>query len=389
MEDKNVKQEDIITHLGDDYHRFEGAIVPPIFQNSLFVMSKDEDSKHMDWDGNQYVYTRMSNPTIELAEKKIAALEGGESARCFSSGMAAISASIMHFVEKDCHVVAVRSLYSGAREVFNDYLKKFGVEVTYVKGDDAEEFEKAIRPNTKLIYLESPSTFTFVIQDLEKIAQIAKTHGIGTVIDNTYATPIHQNPLKYGIDIVVHTVSKYLSGHSDIVGGVAVGSKKIMQEMAAKERALLGGNMDPHQAWLLTRGMRTLTVRLKQHEENALKVAEYLEGHPKVKRVIYPGLKSFPQYEMAKKYLSGNNGLLSFIPDSSGENIMKFVKALEYFQWGCSWGGFESLVMPIGVGMDEETSKRNDTPINLVRLHIGLENVDTLIKDLDNAMKNL
>lgn len=384
-----MKKEDIIAHLGDDYHRFEGAIVPPIFQNSLFVLSKDDNGKHLDWDGNEYTYTRMSNPTIELAEKKIAALEGGESAKCFSSGMAAITSSIMHFIEKDCHVIAVRSLYGGTREFFNRYLKKFGVEVTYVKGDNVQEFEDAIRPNTKLIYIESPSSFNFVIQDLEKIGEIAKSHRIGTVIDNTYATPIHQNPLEYGIDIVVHTASKYLSGHSDIVGGVAVGSKKIMSEMANSERSLLGANMDPHQAWLLTRGMRTLNVRLKQHAENAMKVAAYLEAHSKVKEVIYPGLKSYEYYDRAKKYLKGNNGLLSFIPYGNKDSIMKFVKELEYFQWGCSWGGFESLVMPIGVNMDDETLEMCDIPKNVVRLHVGLEDVDTLIEDLDRALKLL
>ncbi|MDF2673485.1 MAG: Cystathionine beta-lyase/cystathionine gamma-synthase, partial [Clostridiales bacterium] len=231
-----------------------------------------------------------------------------------------------------------------------------------------------------------PSTFVYSIQDLEKISALAKAYGIATVIDNTYSTPLFQNPIKFGIDMVIHTASKYLGGHSDIVAGVIVGKKETLTQMIEKERALFGGNMDPHQAWLLIRGMRTLPVRIKQHQESAKKVADFLEGHSKIQRVLYPGLKSHPQYELGKKQMSGYTGLMSFIPKGSTDEIMKFVKNLRYFQLGCSWGGFESLVASISVGKSDEENKRNHLSNNLVRIHVGLENVETLIEDLDRGL---
>jgi len=377
---KEYTHEDICTHLGDDYDRYLGAIVPPIFQNSLFTRKRTEHG---------YVYTRVSNPTIEVAEKKIAALERGEEARCFSSGMGAISAAIMHHISNGSHVIAPRNIYPPARIFLEEYLKRFDVEVTFVSGEELEDFEKAIRPNTKLIYLESPSSLIFSLQDLEAVAQLAKAHGIATIVDNSWATPIYQNPLSLGIDMVVHSASKYMGGHSDIVAGVAVGKSEAMHDLAKNERELFGANMDPHQAWLLIRGLRTLPLRMKQHQESAMKVAEFLENHSKVHRVLYPGLKSHPQYKLGKKQMTGYSGLMSFIPKGSPEDIMSFVKALKYFEEGPSWGGYESLISTPGVGMDEETSKRTGIPQGLVRISIGLENVDTLIQDLDQALSLL
>lgn len=377
-----MKKEDICAHLGDDYHRFMGAIVPPIFQNSLFVQPTEVNNINE----QDYVYTRINNPTTEIAEKKLAALEEGEDAKCFSSGMAAISSAIMFYASKDCHIICIKNVYGPTREFFEKYLSKFGIETSFVSGDNIEEIEKAIRKNTKLIYLESPSSIVFSIQDLEKISKIAKAYKIGTIIDNTYSTPLFQNPINYGIDMVIHTASKYLGGHSDIVAGVIVSKKDILEQITVNERALFGGIMDPHQAWLLIRGMRTLPVRIKQHQENAIQIANFLEGHSKVKQVLYPGLKSHPQYELGKKQMSGYTGLMSFIPKGNPEEIIKFVKHLKYFQLGCSWGGFESLVSPISVGKSDEELKLTNLPANLVRIHVGLENVTTLIDDLDRNL---
>lgn len=376
------KKEDICTHLGEDYSKYMGAIVPPIFQTSLFVQPTEVNNITE----QEYVYTRINNPTTEIAEKKLAALEEGEEAKCFSSGMAAISSAIMFYIEKDCHVICVQNVYGPTRDFLASYLQKFGVETTFVSGDDIDEVEKAIRKNTKLIYLESPSTFVYSMQDLEKISELAKAYGIATVIDNTYSTPLFQNPLKYGIDMVIHTASKYLGGHSDIVAGAIVGKKETLSQMVEKERALFGGNMDPHQAWLLIRGMRTLPIRIKQHQESAKKVADFLEDHSKIQRVLYPGLKSHPQYELGKKQMTGYTGLMSFVPKGNTDEIMKFVKNLRYFQSGCSWGGFESLVAPISVGKSDEENKRNHLPANLIRIHVGLENVETLMEDLDRGL---
>lgn len=373
-------KEDICAHLGDEYDRYLGAIVPPIFQNSLFTRKNVNHG---------YNYTRVSNPTIEIAEQKIAALEEGEAARCFASGMAAISTAIFYWLSKDSHVITVKSVYAPVRSFLEAYLKKFGVEVTFVDGESIEEFEKAIRPNTRLIYLESPSSNIFVMQDMEAVARLAKSHGIATVIDNTWATPLFQNPLKSGIDMVVHSATKYLGGHSDIIAGVLIGRKDRMDEITVNERGLFGGTMDPHQAWLLIRGLRTLPVRMKQHRENAMRVAEYLENHPGVERVIYPGLKSHSGYELGKRQMEGYSGLMSFILKGGTKNIKSFVDNLEYFQVGPSWGGFESLLTTPGSGIDEEASRRTGIPQGLIRISVGLENADTIISDLDKSLSLL
>ena len=351
--------EDICAHLGDDYDTFCGAIVPPIFQNTLFVQPTEVNGLTQ----TEYAYTRVSNPTVDIAERKIAALEGGDGALCFGSGMAAISSAILHYARTRCHIVAVSSIYGPSASLIRDWLApKFGVTFTFVDGRDIAEIRDAIRPETSLIYLESPSSFVFRMQDLEAVAALAKEHGIGTAIDNTYATPLHQNPLRHGIDIVCHTATKYLGGHSDILGGAVVAYREIISSIQGKERALLGGNMDPHQAWLLIRGIRTLPLRLKQHGENAAKVAEFLENHPKVETLLYPGSASYPQKELFDRYISGTNGLMSVIIRGETADAQKFVNYLHEFQNGCSWGGFESLTIFIG----GKTGR-------LVRLHVGLE----------------
>ena len=221
------------------------------------------------------------------------------------------------------------------------------------------------------------------MQDLEGVAKIAREFGAGTVIDNTYAAGLHQHPLKHGIDIVCHTVSKYMGGHSDIVGGAVVARREIIESMYSRERMLLGGCMDPHQAWLLIRGLRTLPLRVKQHGENAMKVAEFLENHPKVDRVFYPGSKTYDQPELFDKYLSGTCGLMSITVKGGKEEALRFRDALHFFQNGCSWGGFESLVIYLGC---DEKQRPFGRPDHLIRLHIGLEDVNTLIADLAQAL---
>ena len=377
---------DIVTHVGDEYAEFMGAIVPPIFQNSLFLKPTPYNGIP---EGNEFVYTRVNNPTIDIAERKIAALECAEAAACFSSGMGAISAAIMHFVKKDCHIIAPHTIYGPTRTFITKYLaEKFGVTHTFVHGSDLEEIKAAIRPETTLIYLESPSSLVLYMQDIEEIAKIAKEHGIGTAIDNTYATPLHQNPYTYGIDLVCHTASKYMGGHSDIVAGVVAGSKEMIAQIAHEERELLGSCMDPHQAWLLIRGLRTMPVRVKAHGESGLKVAKWLEQHPCVKEVFYPGLDSHPQKELVDKYLKGGlNGLIGFVYDGSAEQAREFMYSLKMFQYGVSWGGFESLVAPGSVGLTDEEAAAIGMPANVVRIHVGLEDVDTLIADLEQAFE--
>ncbi|NLN83362.1 MAG: PLP-dependent transferase [Firmicutes bacterium] len=385
-QDKLYKtNEDICTHLGDDYAKFHGAIVPPIFQNSLFVKPTPNNGVVTD-----YVYTRVANPTTEIAEKKIAAMEKAEGALCFSSGMAAITSAILHFVRSDSHVVYVASGYGPTRNFLTKYCgSRLNVSTTAVIGTTLDEIEKAIEPNTKLIYLESPSSGVFRMQDIGAIAKIAKARGIGTVIDNTYATPLYQNPLLHGIDIVVHTASKYMGGHSDIVAGALCANAEIIKSIQHNEREWLGGIMDPHQSWLLTRGLRTFPLRVKQHAENAKIIAKFLENHPKIAKIYYPGSDTYEQKELFDKYMTGMNGLLSFIPKASAEETMNFIYNCKVFQYGVGWGGFESLIINLTVGLTEEEAKNQDCPANLVRIHCGLEDHQTLIEDLSQALDKM
>ena len=370
--------EDICAHLGDNYEDWLGAVNPPIYQTTLFTATSKPSG---------FVYTRVSNPTTEVAERKIAALEGADGALCFGSGMAAITSAINHFVKANCHIIVVNTAYCDARRYITDYLaKKSGVTYTYVLGDDIKEIEAAIRPETTLIYLESPSSAILRMQDLEAIAKLAKAHGIGTAIDNTYATPLYQQPLKWGIDISIHTVSKYLCGHSAVVGGVLCAREEIIRSIQDNERALLGSLLSPMDSYLLCMSLRTLPIRMAKHGENGRKVAEFLENHPKVERVFYPGSKTYPWKELFDKYMTGTTGLVSVVPKGSKEEVENFCHSLKGFLQGVSWGSYESIVSGKSVGMTEERARAEGMVPNIVRLNIGTENIETTLKNLDEAL---
>jgi cystathionine beta-lyase len=385
---KQSSDEQIVTHLGDEYERFHGAVVPPIYQNSLFVFENFEQlTEAMKDEQSSYLYWRGTNPTVEIVEKKLAALEKGEKCKLFSSGMAAISSAILTFLEAGDHVLSVSNIYGPTTKFFT-YIEKFGITHTNTLNTDLEAIESLIRPNTKVIYLESPTTMSFKLVDLKAIAALAKQRGIKTIIDNTWATPIFQNPITYGIDIVVHSVSKYLGGHSDLVGGALITSKEIMDQLFYHEYQLLGGVMPPYEAWLLMRGLRTLPIRMKAHQESGLKIASFLEEHPAVKKINYPGLPSSPEYQLGKQQLKGYSGLLSFeLKNNQFEAVRAVINHLKQFQIGVSWGGFESLVISPNYGYNVDQLVKSGMDPGLIRISVGLEHVDELMEDLDAALK--
>ncbi len=392
--DRKPEIETLLSHYGEDREGNRGAVVPPIFQNSLFTF-KDWDAIDAAFEDpvNNCIYTRGRNPSVAVAEEKIAALAGGERAKLFASGMGAISSAIMHCVRKGCHVVTIRNIYGPANNFFNVYLReKMGIDTTFVSGETVEEFEAALRPETALIYLESPSSAVFSLQDVRGVAGVAKKHGVRTVIDNTWATPLFQKPLALGVDLEVHSCSKYLGGHSDIVAGVVIGGEKDIREIFLEEHALFGAKMAPFEAWLLTRSLRTLPMRVARHQENTAKVASWLERHPKIRRVAWPGLASHPQHELAKKQMTGFTGLFSFeLATERIENIKAFVNSLKYFSIGVSWGGHESLIYAPVISALKELPPERFAELGIVpgvmRVSIGLENADDLIADLDRALE--
>ncbi|MDN5202474.1 aminotransferase class I/II-fold pyridoxal phosphate-dependent enzyme [Fulvivirgaceae bacterium BMA10] len=393
MNDK-LKLETILMHLAEEREAYKGAVVPPIFQNSLFTF-KDWQSIDEAFEDriNQFIYSRGKNPTVKMVEEKIAHMAGGERAQLFPSGMAAITASCLHFLEPHDHVIAVKNLYGPANNLLKNYLvKKMNIEITFVSGENIQDFENAIQENTKLIYLESPSTAVFTLQDIQAVAELAKQRNIKTMIDNTWATPIFQKPLAMGIDLEVHSCSKYLGGHSDLVGGVVIGRQEDIDDIFHHEYELLGAKTAPMEAWLLMRSLRTLPMRMEKHQSNALAVAQFLESHPKIEVVHYPGLPDFPQYTLGQKQMSGYTGLMAFkLKTNMLEKIKAFVNSLKIFQVGVSWGGHESLVYAPAISylkeLDEEQFKGLGISLGDIRISVGLEHKDDLINDLRNALE--
>lgn len=389
--------ETLCAHFGEDPTRYAGAAVPPLYQNSLFT-SPDTDAflhrtaRHPE----VYDYTRVANPTTDILEAKLAVLERMEAARCFGSGMAAVSGAILHGVRSGDHVIAVDSVYGPARMFLSDYLARFEVSVTYVPGTDPQQFADALRPNTRLFYLESPSSLIFQIQDLRAVCTLARERGILTVMDNSWASPYFQNPAEFGVDLVLHSATKYLGGHSDLVAGVVMGSAAAIKSLRCDEGCLLGGVLDPFAAWLMLRGLRTLPIRLERHQQNALAVAHFLEAHPRVARVFYPGLPSHPQYALAQSQMRGSSGLFSFaLKDGDRAAACAFVDRLRYFGIAVSWGGYESLAIPSTLPQDPGESPAVPGVMAMggkfvwgARLHIGLETVEDLLEDLESALES-
>ena len=395
-EEASLKDKTMLIHYKEEREKYKGAVVPPIFQNSLFTFDGYEgidDAFENPETAN--IYTRGNNPTVTMVEEKIAKLCGGEEAKMFASGMGAISSAILHFVKAGDHIITINNVYGPTNNFIKHYLKeKCNVNSTYVEGKKRSDFENAIQPNTSLIYLESPSSVVFSLQDLEGVAALAKGHGIKTVMDNTWATPIFQKPLKMGIDLEIHSCSKYIGGHSDVVAGVIIGSRKDINEIKKNEAALLGAKMAPFEAWLILRSLRTLAIRMKEHQKNTLEVIRFLQEHEAVKGIYHPFSSTFDQRELCEKQMSGFSGLLAFeLKTTDLEKIKSFVNSLEYFKIGVSWGGHESLVLIPAIAYLKEMMKEQFETLNIslgtVRLSVGLEDVGDLIEDLKRGLEKV
>lgn len=379
----------IINQLGEERDSYFNAVTPPIFQTSNFAFRNvGELKKAISCEKENYVYSRGNNPTTDILCKKIAALEDTEEALAFASGMAAISTAVISFVKSGDHIVSVRNNYSWANILMTRFLARFGVETTFVDGRDISNFEKAIRPNTREIYLESPNSMTFEIQDIRAVASLAKSKGITTLIDNSYSSPLTQSPASLGVDIVLHSASKYLGGHSDIVAGIVCGSSENITKIFNNEYLTLGGIISPFNAWLMLRGLRTLPARIERVSATTVKVLDYLEKHPLVSEVLYPLSPKNPQYELAVSQMHKPMGLFSVrLAVKDRTKIEHFVNSLRQFIIGVSWGGHESLVFP-AISFDEERTKDGYTN-NLIRFYVGLDDADSLIRDLDQAFRKI
>lgn len=375
----------ILNALGEERSGYFNAVTPPIVQTSNFAFPTVAELRAaMQHEMQSYLYSRGNNPTVEIVRKKIAALEHTEDALIFSSGVAAIAAAVMHVVKQGDHVICVRNPYSWTSFLFNNLLIKYGITTTYVDGKDISHFENAIQHNTTLIFLESPNTFLLELQDLAGVAKLAKSKNIRTIIDNSYCTPLYQNPHLLGIDIVVHTATKYLAGHSDVVAGVVCADNKTIEAIFKNEFMCIGAIPSPHDAWLLLRGLRTLELRLQRSSENAKALVSFLSQHPKVKQVIYPHHPSHPQFALAEKQMKNSSGLFSVLLNTdSAEQIEKFCNALRRFLMAVSWGGHESLVFPACA------SSHSQYPVNFVRFYTGIEQADVLIADVKQALEIL
>ncbi|KYP15314.1 MAG: cystathionine beta-lyase [Flavihumibacter sp. CACIAM 22H1] len=377
----------IINELGEEREQYFNAMAPPIMQTSNFVFRKvDALSKAFEDEMSGFLYSRGLNPTVEILRKKLAALDGAEDCLVLNSGAAAIFAAVVANVKAGDHILSVKKPYTWAERLFSVLLPRFGVETSYVEGGDATDYAAAIRPNTRLIYLETPNSWNFAIQDLKAIAELARSRGILTVVDNSYCTPIYQQPIALGIDLSIQSATKYIGGHSDTVAGVISGSGALIRKIFDNEYLTVGSGIQPFNAWLLLRGLRTLPMRLEQVTQTTHQVLQYLKKHPKVEACLFPLDPEFPDYERARKQMQGGCGLLTIVyKTDSREEIIRFCEALQHIYMAVSWGGHESLIIPRCAGVSPAHFRAEKKEHRMLRLYVGQESADYLIADLEQA----
>jgi cystathionine beta-lyase/cystathionine gamma-synthase len=387
MKSHEYRQETEAVRGGTDLDKKNGPLSTPIYQTSTFEVTDNEEQLRVT--PTDQFYTRYGNPTNTVAEKAIAELEGVDAALLFSAGMCAITTTVLALLKSGDHVVAQRDIYGGASKFFGQWLPKLGIETTFVDTNDFEQHARAIRPNTRLLYLESPTNPTLRVVDLRKAAAVAKERGLISMIDSTFATPINTRPAEFGIDLVMHSGTKFFAGHSDLICGAIAGRADLIAKIH-ETRTILGGVMDPHAAWLLLRGIRTLAVRVQRQNDSALRIARFLATHPKVRRVYYPLLENHPERAVAAEQMKGGGGVLSFEVEGTGDDARRVSEALRLFTLAPSLGGVDSLVcIPVLTSHamigSEQRAKMGITE-QLVRLSTGIENVDDLIADVEQAL---
>ena len=375
----------IINELGEDRENYFNAVAPPIIQTSNFDFNTVAEMRSaFQNEYSTYLYSRGKNPTVDILAKKLAALDAAEDCLIFNSGAAAIFAAVLANVKAGDHIISVKEPYAWANKMFTEILPRFGVTTSFIDGTDIENFKAARRNNTSVIYLESPNSWTFALQDLKAVAAFAKENNIITICDNSYCTPLYQQPIALGIDLSLQSATKYISGHSDTIAGVLSGSSKMIERIFKSEYNNIGSGIQPFNAWLLLRGLRTLPLRLEKITASTNTIITYLKNNNKVAEVIFPLDATFPQYELATKQMSGACGLLTIVlKDIDVKGIEKFCETLKHFKMAVSWGGHESLVIPRCAGMSVNEFNPSLKEHRMLRLYIGLENAAYLINDLE------
>lgn len=374
-----------IIHVGQEPDVATGSVITPIYPSSIYTTCKMED-------GKCYMYSRLGNPTRDALEECLASVEKAKYCVTFSSGVAAI-ASVLSLLKPGSHVVCTRDLYGGTYKLFEEIYSNQDVTVTYVDGDISENFEKSIKENTKLIYIESPTNPLLKLIDIIAVSAICKKHNILLCIDNTFASPCLQNPLDFGVDIVVHSMTKYINGHSDVIGGAVLTNDDDLFDKIQHYQIVAGSVPSAFDSWLTMRGLKTLSIRMERHCSNAKKVSEYLLNHNMVEEVFYPGLKTNSQYHLAVKQMKDFGGMVSFRLKGGLKEAEEFFKGLHMFKSTVSLGGVESLACHPATtthsSLPDEMKKELGITDNLIRLSVGIEHIDDIIKDLENAFSNV
>lgn len=378
-------------HAGLPHHSRFGEVSIPIYQTSTFSFpSAEEGAARFGGTSDGYIYTRMANPTVNALEENIAALEGGFKGMATATGMAAITTVFLSLLDKGSHIVSTDCVYGPSRVVLEGVFAKFGVESTFVDTTDLRQLRSALRPNTKVVYIETPTNPTIKLTDIEGAAAIAQEHQAALVVDNTFASPFLQRPFEFGADVVIHSLTKYLNGHSDVVGGMIIAGNEAMYRRIKPVLNQFGGTMDPHQAWLVLRGVRTLPLRVERAQDNAFKLAQFLKAHPMVEWVSYPGLPEHPQHDLAKKQMDGFGAMIAIGVKGGLEGGRIMMNSVKLFTLAVSLGGVESLIEhPASMthaSMPRECREQAGILDELVRISPGCEDIEDLKEDLDQAL---